>query len=71
MHESEGDLLVQCADCGIEIRPSLERGFVGESDAVLCYDCAERRGGTWDEERGIWSGSPDLIGLHPPDPSER
>ena len=70
MHESEVDSLVQCADCGAEIRVSVDRGFVAEPDTVLCYDCAERRGGAWDEERAIWSGAPDLIGLHPPGPSE-
>jgi hypothetical protein len=71
MHESELATLVRCSDCGSEVRPSVDRGFVAEPDTVLCYDCAERRGGAWDEERGIWSGAPDMIGLHQRDPSER
>jgi hypothetical protein len=69
--EEEAGELVRCADCGTELVPALERGFVTGADTVLCYDCAERRGGSWDEQRGVWSGEPDLIGLRRTDPAER
>ena len=55
MHESEANEFARCADCGDEIVPATQRGFVTGPDTVLCYDCAERRGGSWDEERGIWA----------------
>lgn len=55
-----------CADCGREIAPEIERGFrFGEAQA-LCFGCAERRGGTFDERTDHWTREPDLTDL-PPD----
>jgi len=71
MEESELSDLARCASCGDEITPGIDRGFAASGDRVLCYDCAERRGGVWDETRGIWTREPDLIGLPHPDPVER
>jgi hypothetical protein len=70
MHESEMNSLAHCADCGCEMAPEIERGFTAGPDTVLCYECAEKRGGTWDEGRGQWKAAPDLIGLEPQDPAE-
>ena len=63
----ETDELLLCNDCGIEIVPGVERGFTSGTETQLCYDCAERRGGSWDEKREVWAIAPDLIGLHRPD----
>lgn len=71
MDEMETDQLARCADCGTEITVGIDRGFSSGADLVLCYDCAERRGGTWNEERGTWTSAPDLIGLSDLDPAER
>jgi hypothetical protein len=66
MHRSEEAFLAVCADCGAEIEPETERGFrFGESQA-LCFACAERRGGAYDEARATWGTAPDVADL-PPD----
>ncbi len=72
MHRSEAETLAPCADCGAETAPALERGYFVATDLVLCFDCAERRGGRWDEELARWSSDPDLVGVVPiVDPHER
>ena len=63
MHRSEETTLARCADCGVELDPGRDRGFgLGEGSA-LCFACAERRGGVWDERHDRWSEEPDLTGL--------
>jgi hypothetical protein len=71
MEESELGELMRCVACGVEINPAIDRGFEASPDRVLCSNCAERRGGVWDEARSTWSREPDLIGLPHPDPRER
>ena len=71
MDETELEEVARCADCGSEITAGIDRGFSSGTDLVLCYDCAERRGGAWDEARGVWTRAPDLIGLQELDPAER
>ncbi len=65
MHRSETEGLVPCVVCGVETAAALERGFSIGADSVLCYECAQRRGGRWDEERAIWTREPDVVGLVP------
>ncbi len=63
MHRSGEGELVRCADCGVETAPEAERGYFVSADLLLCFACARRRGGHWDEEKARWSGEPDLSGL--------
>lgn len=58
MHRSETHELVQCASCGAEIRPSIDRAYVITSRTSLCFDCALERGGRYDEQRDVWSTLP-------------
>lgn len=67
MHESEADDLIQCIDCGAEISPGADRGYLVNDEQVLCYACSIRRGGAWDSAHERWQKSPDLSGL----PDER
>jgi hypothetical protein len=62
MHREERDQLSGCADCGCEVA-SLERAYAFGSTGVLCWDCAERRGGSYDSARETWAVAPGLDGL--------
>ena len=63
MHRSEESKITFCADCGAEIAPESERGFGLGGGAALCFECAVRRGGRWDEARDCWAADPSLAGL--------
>jgi hypothetical protein len=63
MHRSETRDLATCAECGAEIAPSRERGYSFGSNAVLCYACAIRRGGVYDERQDRWLRDADTRGL--------
>ena len=63
MHRSETRQLATCAECGAEIAPATERGFALGSDAFLCFACAVRRGGRYDERLDRWEADPDVEGL--------
>jgi len=63
MHESELGALVDCIECGATISVGPDRGYVFGSDHVLCFACAERRGGRYDADRDDWSSPPDTLGL--------
>jgi hypothetical protein len=64
MHRQERDQLSPCADCGGEVA-SLERAYAFGTRGVLCWDCAERRGGRWDGTRETWSVAPGIEDLDP------
>lgn len=64
MHREEGQQLTACVDCGCEVA-SLERAYAFGTRGVLCWDCAERRGGSYDGVREQWSVAPGLEGLDP------
>ena len=64
MHRSETRQLAVCADCGAEIAPASDRGFAMASDSFLCFECAIRRGGRYDERLDRWDTEPateDLV----------
>jgi hypothetical protein len=63
MHRSEEGSLARCADCRAEIDPGRDRGFGLGEGAALCFECAQRRGGVWDETHDRWSEEPHLRGL--------
>jgi hypothetical protein len=57
MHRSETRELKICADCGAETYPGRERAYAFGA-AVLCWACALRRGGTYDEVHDRWVEAP-------------
>jgi hypothetical protein len=63
MHRSEERNLARCADCRAEIDPGRDRGFGLGAGSALCFECALRRGGVWDETHDRWSEEPSLRGL--------
>ncbi len=60
MHRSETRELATCAECGAEIAPATERGFALAADAFLCFACAVRRGGRYDERLDRWEEPPAI-----------
>jgi hypothetical protein len=63
MHRSEARELVECIDCGATIAPDRDRAFAITEDLYLCFDCALRRGGAWDEREDRWMRPPELSGV--------
>jgi hypothetical protein len=53
-----------CADCGAAI-VTADRAYEFGSDQLLCWQCAERRGGRYDVQEERWSRAPDLADLRP------
>jgi len=60
MHRSETRELTRCADCSAELAPARDRGYACGEEAFLCFDCAIRRGGRWDEVHDRWEAEPDV-----------
>jgi recombinational DNA repair protein (RecF pathway) len=52
-----------CVSCGETVSPGLGRAFLISDDDFLCFECAEERGGRWDERRDAWVEAPDLRDL--------
>lgn len=63
MHRSETTEFVACAECGAEISPALERAYAFGEGAALCWACALRRGGTYDEAEDRWVEPPATADL--------
>lgn len=63
MNESEWDESIACCDCGEPIFPDIDRAFACNDDAYLCFACAERRGGAFDDEIDQWLVPPDVADL--------
>jgi hypothetical protein len=66
MHRSETLELTLCADCGAEFSPARDRGYGFGSRGFLCFDCALRRGGRWDETHDRWEAEADVRDLPQP-----
>jgi hypothetical protein len=62
-HREEWDEQVACAECGALISRAAERGFAFGESGVLCFACAERRGGRYDADEDRWTRAPSLAGL--------
>ncbi|MEB2344580.1 MAG: hypothetical protein OZ948_07570 [Deltaproteobacteria bacterium] len=63
MRSSESRELTRCVLCGAEIAPGRDRTFAISPEQFLCFACAVRRGGSWDERRDRWTEEPELGGL--------
>ena len=61
----EEDIDTACADCGAPLAVALERGYPFGDERALCFDCAGRRGGVYDEVHDHWTQPPNLAGLWP------
>lgn len=69
MRRSEASEYEFCADCGAEVHVSRDRTYALDAARVLCFACAVKRGGAYDEQHDLWVESPDLADL-PPDASD-
>jgi hypothetical protein len=58
--EEEGTLT--CADCGAATYAA-DRAYAFGSEQLLCWQCAERRGGRYDARQERWSHPPDVANL--------
>lgn len=67
MDQDEREAAFTCIDCGATIWADGDRSFVSGPDTYLCFECAERRGGVYDEDEDRWTVSPDVSDL----PDER
>ncbi|HVW28062.1 MAG TPA: hypothetical protein VHC69_22015 [Polyangiaceae bacterium] len=54
-----------CADCGAAIAPDADASFPFGENRALCFECATRRRGEYDEREDKWIVAPDLTGLEP------
>ena len=71
MHREESEQLTPCAACGAMIWPSTDRGYTFGSQQALCWDCAIRRGGTYDADKDRWTVDPNVGDLMETDPRAR
>ena len=67
MHRSESRALATCIECGAEIAPASDRSFGVGSETFLCFACAVRRGGRFDEQHDRWIAAPEVSDLARPD----
>jgi hypothetical protein len=59
-----------CSDCGAGVYAA-DRSYGFGSDQLLCWLCAERRGGRYDARQERWIEAPELGDLRPRDQRER
>jgi len=62
MHRSEVDFNRPCADCGASVAEE-SRVFGFGAEAVLCWECALRRGGAYDSNEERWTVEPGVADL--------
>jgi hypothetical protein len=58
--EDERDRGDVCSVCGARVAADTDRGFAFGTENVLCFGCAELRGGRFDARRDVWDPPPDL-----------
>lgn len=63
MHREEYEGQSACADCGAVISIATDRGFSFGAQGVLCWECAIRRGGSYDANEDRWTEPPDVADL--------
>jgi hypothetical protein len=61
--EDEQEDAIACIDCGRAIWADRDRSFASGPNSYLCFECAERRGGVYDEAEDRWTVAPDMSGL--------
>jgi hypothetical protein len=59
-HDDDAEDLVRCLDCGVLISPATDRAYAISAQDFLCFGCAERRGGVYDEAEDRWTTAPEL-----------
>ncbi len=52
--------LCECASCGAEVDPHVDRYFALSDQDVLCFECAIDLGGQYDESEDRWLVAPNL-----------
>jgi len=57
------DVRDRCADCSHELSADSERCCSIGEELRLCWDCALRRGGSYDGDRDCWVELPDTADL--------
>jgi hypothetical protein len=63
-HDDEvRELPAPCAECGAQVLGASDRAFEFGTQQVLCWQCAERRGGRYDAHQERWSVAPDVADL--------
>lgn len=63
MHRSESAQLATCVECCEEIWPERDRSYLVIGEDALCFACAVRRGGAYDELEDRWTKPPSVEGL--------
>ena len=64
MHRDEAEQIGSCADCNAPTTPG-DRGYAFGTTGLLCWECAVRRGGSYEADEDRWTRSPDVADLHP------
>jgi hypothetical protein len=62
MHESETEQSGLCAECAAEIATT-DRVYVFGAEELLCFECALKRHGTYDESHDRWTVFPNVDDL--------
>ncbi len=62
MHRSEEREFGVCASCGATTGLQ-ERAFVFGAEGLLCFECASKRGGSYDEYFDRWTARPRVDDL--------
>lgn len=63
MHRSEESQHEVCVECGADVSLVGERVVAVTDEVVICPQCAEERGGVYDEELDRWTPPPDVADL--------
>ncbi len=63
MHRSEIEGSTPCAACGALVGPGSAQGYGFATDAMLCWQCAVDRGGSYDSEQERWVSPPRVEDL--------
>lgn len=58
MHRSEMEMTVPCAGCGTPVAEDSRSYAFGENQ-LLCWECALRRGGSFDSKEDRWIAEPN------------
>lgn len=67
MHRTEAETMTICADCGAEFDVERDRGYAAAASVAICFDCAVKRGGSYDGVFERWVDAPRLVGLQDDD----
>lgn len=62
MHESEAERYGVCAACGSEVTTA-DRVYCFGVDELLCFECAVKRHGVFDEGHDDWTTPPNVQDL--------